>query len=77
MIKLIPNWKKGWKFSSMWYASLGLLFTVADLIIQNVPISSFNGIPHKEAILIVLFGLTILGRFLQMKGKCDDETEAE
>lgn len=71
MIKLIPNWKDSWKFSSMWATGAGILISAADLILSSVPIGYIHGVPHGKSIILILFGLVLIGRITKKKGKPD------
>ncbi|AVO23163.1 holin [Xanthomonas phage RiverRider] len=76
MIKLIPNWKKSWKFSSIWYMGGAFVLNIADFIVSNVPLGSINKIPHGKSITIVLLGMAMIARVLKFKGSSDgSETE--
>lgn len=68
MIKLIPNWKHSWKFSSIWYMAGAFILNVADFVVSNLPLGSIHGIPHGKSITIILLGLAMIARIIKFKG---------
>lgn len=67
MFKLIPNWKKSWKFSSIWYMGGAFLLNIADFVVANVPLGSIHKIPHGKSITIVLLGMAMIARIIKFK----------
>lgn len=74
---LIPQWKRAWRFASVWFSSAGLLLmSTADFmgfVFNNLPDHIQAKIPHATTIAMVFFGLTIIGRILKWESKDGDE----
>lgn len=68
MIRPIENWKKSWKFGSMWWMAAAFLMNVADFIVSNIPLGSLHSIPHGKSITIILLGLAMIARVVNYKG---------
>lgn len=72
-LKLVDDWKSSWKFASVQWSALGILMvTVSDVVHQTwvqIPPEVQDKIPHSSSIALVLFGLTMIGRILQIKPK--------
>lgn len=75
MIKLIPNWKHSWKFSSVWAGTAGLLISLADVILSYIPIGVIHGVPHGKSLMIILFGLVLIGRITKKKETANGDEE--
>ena len=73
MIKLIPDWKKAWKFASVQINTIGIfVLSALDIIQQSwnvVPVAMQSKIPYSTTIAIVLMALGIVGRLFVLKGK--------
>lgn len=76
MIRLIPNWKKSWKFASIQINVLGALAMIADFAGQtwnSLPPHIHDKIPNSSTIALFLFLLGIVGRLGKIKEKEQDE----
>lgn len=68
MFRPVENWKKSWKFGSMWWMGLAFLMNVADFVVSNIPLGSLHSIPHGKSITIILLGLAMIARVINFKG---------
>ena len=74
---LIPQWRRAWRFASIWFSSAGLILMGAleflGFVFNNLPNEIQNKIPHASTIALVFFALTIIGRLFKLENKDDDE----
>ena len=74
---LIPQWKRAWRFASVWFSSMGLILMSAleflGHIFNNLPNTVQDKIPHATTIGMMFFALTIVGRLFVWEKKDDDE----
>lgn len=74
---LIPQWKKAWRFASIWFSSAGLVLMSAleflGFVFNNLPNSIQDKIPHATTVAMVFFALTIIGRLFKWEKKDGDE----
>ena len=74
MMKLIPNWKQGWKFTSAQFSFLGVVLFLLDIVQQTfylLPPSTLSKLPHASTIGVLICGATLIARFIKQKDKKD------
>lgn len=68
-LKLIPEWKRAWKFASIRWNLLGILamgvIEFLNQIWQSLPPEVRDNLPHASKIAMALFVLSIIGRMLK------------
>ena len=74
MMKLIPDWKRAWKFASVQWSVVGILCSVVEIASQTwsaLPPSIAANIPNSPQISLALFILVLVGRLTKFKEKPD------
>lgn len=74
MIKVIPNWKRAWKFASVQWSVVGILCSTVEIASQTwqlLPPSIAERIPNSPQIALTLFVLVLVGRLIKIKEKPD------
>jgi hypothetical protein len=78
-LKLIAEWKRSWRFASVWFSSAGLFLMGAleflGHVFNSLPESVQSKIPHASTVAMVFFALTIIGRLFKWVNKDDDEQQ--
>ncbi len=77
-MRLIPDWKRSWKFASIQWNLVGILcmfVEVANETWQLLPPQITDKIPNAPHVALVLFTLAMLGRLLKIKEKPNDSKE--
>ena len=73
----IPEWRRAWRFASVWFSSAGLIIMSAleflGFVFNNLPDEIQSKIPHATTIAMVFFALTIIGRLFKWEKKDGDE----
>lgn len=76
MIKLIPDWKRAWKFASVQIGTVGFILMsvieMANSALISLPLHLQQQIPHASTVGLVLFGLGLVGRLFKLKEKIQD-----
>ncbi|MNO13165.1 hypothetical protein D3C76_27930 [compost metagenome] len=76
-LKLIPEWKRAWKFASIRWNLLGVLaMGVVEFLNQtwqSLPPDVRDHLPHASKIAMALFVLSIIGRMFKKKGVTDGD----
>jgi len=70
-MKLIPNWNKAWKFSSVHMSLIGLLINLLDYVNQtwiSLPDEIQSMFPYRNKITVTLFILVMVCRIIDFKG---------
>ena len=74
-LKLIPDWKRSWKFASIRWNLLGVVaMGVVEFLNQtwqSLPSDVRDNLPHASKIALVLFVLSIIGRMLKKQENQD------
>lgn len=81
-MKLISDWKKAWKFPSVWLTALGIVLSSAVEIISTawkmLPPHLAAKLPGSTSVAIVFMGLALIGRILSFgDDKIDGENNVE
>jgi hypothetical protein len=80
-MKLIPDWKKAWRFASMRWSALGIvLMGILEAFYQGwlqLPPAIADRLPHTSTISIILFVLVMVGRLFTALQGDDDECAEE
>lgn len=74
MMKLIPGWKRAWKFASVQWSVVGILCSTVEIASQtwqSLPPSIAEKIPNSSQIALTLFILVLVGRLIKFKDKPD------
>ncbi|QEM41180.1 holin [Pseudomonas phage Zuri] len=76
-LKLIPEWKRAWKFASIRWNLLGVLamgvIEFLNQTWQTLPPDIRDNLPHASKIAMVLFVLSIIGRMFKKKEATDGD----
>ena len=79
MVKLVEDWKDGWKFWSVQLGAAGMgLLTFADFlnqVLMTVPPVLGMKIPHAQSLGLVLIGAGLISRFLKQGTKKNEKTD--
>lgn len=74
VMKLIPEWKRAWKFASVQWSVVGILCTLVEIANQTwsaLPPAIAAKIPNSSQIALALFILVLVGRLIKFKEKPD------
>lgn len=76
-LKLIPQWKRAWRFASVLFSSLGMVLVSAvehlGWALNSLPTAMQDKIPHASTIALIFFGLAIVGRFFKWEDKENED----
>lgn len=74
MIKLIPDWKRAWKFASVQWSVVGILCSLLEIANQTwmaLPPHIAQQVPNSSQIALALFILVLVGRLIKSREKPD------
>ena len=78
-IKLIPDWKQSWKFSSIRFSALGaVVMSIMEGVHQGwiaMPSEVSQRVPNAAVIALVIYILVMLGRIYRLTAGTEDDDE--